>query len=49
VATSQPAERRLEQSATDAASIPIRARRRPRPVDHLPLVMRGPFEVGVDI
>jgi hypothetical protein len=49
VATSQPAEGRREKSATDAAPIPIRARRRPRPVDHLPLVMRGPFEVGVDI
>jgi electron transfer flavoprotein alpha/beta subunit len=49
VATSSPAEGRQEQSATDAASIPIRVRRRPRPVDHRPLAMRGPFEVGVDI
>jgi hypothetical protein len=47
--TSRPAEGRQEQGATDAASIPIRARRRPRPVDHRPLAMRGPFEVGVDI
>jgi electron transfer flavoprotein alpha/beta subunit len=49
VATSSPAEGRQEQGATDAASIPIRVRRRPRPVDHRPLAMRGPFEVGVDI
>jgi hypothetical protein len=46
---SPPAEGRQEQSATDAASIPIRARRRPRPVDHRPRAMRGPFEIGVDI
>jgi electron transfer flavoprotein alpha/beta subunit len=49
VAASSPAEGRQEQGATDAASIPIRARRRPRPIDHRPLAMRGPFEVGVDI
>jgi hypothetical protein len=49
VAASSPAEEGQEQGATDAASIPIRARRRPRPVDHRPLAMRGPFEVGVDI
>jgi hypothetical protein len=49
VAASSPAKGRQERSATDAASIPIRARRRPRPVDYRPLSMRGPFEVGVDI
>jgi electron transfer flavoprotein alpha/beta subunit len=47
--TSRPAEGRHERSVTDAASIPIRVRRRPRPVDHRSLAMRGPFEVGVDL
>jgi len=31
------------------APIPLRARRRPRPVDGRPLAARGPFEIGVDI
>jgi hypothetical protein len=46
---SQPTARRLPRSAEGAASIPIRAQRRPRPFDERPLAMRGPFEVGVDI
>jgi hypothetical protein len=48
-ARSQPTAQRLPRSAEGAASIPIRAQRRPRPVDDRPLAMRGPFEVGVDI
>jgi electron transfer flavoprotein alpha/beta subunit len=48
-ARSQPTAQRLPRSAEGAASIPIRAQRRPRPVDERPLAMRGPFEVGVDI
>ncbi len=46
---SQPATRRLQRSAANAASIPIRTRRRPRPMNGHPLATRGPFEVGVDV
>jgi hypothetical protein len=46
---SQPTAQRLPRSAEGAASIPIRAQRRPRPCNERPLAMRGPFEVGVDI
>jgi hypothetical protein len=46
---SKPTARRLPRSAEGAASIPIRAQRRPRPVNERPLAARGPFEVGVDI
>jgi hypothetical protein len=48
-ARSQPTAQRLPRSAEGAASIPIRAQRRPRPFHERPLAMRGPFEVGVDI
>ncbi len=46
---SRPAERRFRPSAAGAASIPIRAQRRPRPLNDPLLPTRGPFEVGVDI
>jgi hypothetical protein len=53
---SQPTARRLPRSAAGASSIPIRAQRRPHPVNgrplpanERPLAARGPFEVGVDI
>jgi hypothetical protein len=52
----QPTARRLPRSAAGASSIPIRAQRRPHPVNgrplpanERPLAARGPFEVGVDI
>jgi hypothetical protein len=45
----QPTARRLPRSAEGASSIPIRAQRRPHPVNERPLAARGPFEVGVDI
>ena len=43
------AGRRPQPSAANAASIPIRTRRRPRPMNGHPLATRGPFEVGVDV
>jgi len=46
---SQLITQRLPRSAEGVASIPIRAQRRPHPVDEPPLATRGPFEVGVDI
>ena len=46
---SQPTAQHLPRSAEGAASIPIRAQRRPRPVNERPLAARGPFEIGVDI
>jgi hypothetical protein len=44
----ESAARRPERSATGAASIPVRLRRRPRALHQSPLATRGPFEVGVD-
>jgi electron transfer flavoprotein alpha/beta subunit len=46
---SRSAGRRPQPSAANAASIPIRTRRRPRPMNGHPLATRGPFEVGVDV
>ena len=48
-AASQPAGRRPQRSAANAALSAIRTRRRPRPINRQPLATRGPFEVGVDI
>ena len=45
----QSAERQPQRSAAGTVSIPIRAQRRPHPVNHRPLVIRGPFEIRVDI
>ena len=45
----QPTQQRLPRSAEGAAPIPIRAQRRPRPVDERSLATRGPFELKVDI
>jgi hypothetical protein len=47
--TSRPAERDSQQSTLGAASIPVRARRRPHRLEGHPLATRGPFEVGIDI
>jgi hypothetical protein len=49
VESSQSAAQRLPRGSEDTTSIPIRAQRRPHPVDERPLAARGPFEVGVDI
>jgi electron transfer flavoprotein alpha/beta subunit len=46
---SRPAGRRPGPRAGDGESLPIRARRRPRPLGERPIATRGPFEVGVDI
>ncbi len=49
VVASQRAEHQPQQHASQTASIPVRARRRPHLLKGRPLATRGPFEIGVDI